>query len=103
MFKNVRLILIFEVVLIINSAHGDNVISTNKIDQNKTKIEREDNETILGKLGISYENQKIIIDLNKSRHFFSQMTKTIEIKAKKLKNEIEKTDIFMDINKSISQ
>jgi hypothetical protein len=102
LFKNAKLIVLFEIILIIGFAHGDSAISKNKSEHNKTKITKENNETILGKMGISYENQKIIIDLNKSTHFFLDIGKALEVKAKNFSEEIKKSDIFMDINKSIN-
>jgi hypothetical protein len=102
MFKNTKLIMLFEFILIISFIHGDSNISINKLNQNKARLKNENNETILGKMGISYENKKIIIDLNKSSHFFLEIKKTLVGKAKKIGDEIKKSDIFMDINKSIN-
>jgi hypothetical protein len=104
--------LIFKLLFIVGCADNSNCDnnSTTEITKKESieKVKKNENETknepFLNKMGIEIENKKIIIDLNKSGHFFSEMGKKVKSKAEELKKEIETetSSILADINKSIN-
>ncbi|NOZ90240.1 MAG: hypothetical protein GXO60_03020 [Epsilonproteobacteria bacterium] len=72
-------------------------LKNKSIEQNITK-----KESILNKMGLEFEDKKIIIDLNKSGHFFSNIEKKLNEKAKEIENEIKSSDILAEINSTIN-
>ncbi len=72
-------------------------IKIKNLEKNSTK-----KETLLNKMGLEFKDKKIIIDLNKSGHFFSNLEKKIDKKAKEIKNEIKTSDILAEINSTIN-
>ncbi len=55
-----------------------------KIDKNSTKETIE--ETFLNEMGFNFKNEKIIIDLNKTKSFFSKITNKMEEKVKEIED-----------------
>jgi len=55
------------------------------------------NSDILSLLGIKIENQKIDIDLNKTKNFFENLTKTVDNFSKELDSSIG--NLFKDAHK----
>jgi len=86
MFKKIGLIIVFG--LLFNMGCSDSSNKTKEI--NRTVVEKNisKEETILNEMGFDFEDNKIIIDLNKSTNFFSQMEKKINEKSKEIENKI---------------
>jgi hypothetical protein len=64
------------------------------IEKNKSnEINRTIEETFLNEMGFDFKNQKIIIDLNKTKNFFSKMENKMEEKVKEVENKIKNSDI----------
>ncbi len=55
-----------------------------KIDKNSTKETIE--ETFLNEMGFNFKNEKIIIDLNKTKSLFSKITNKMEEKVKEIED-----------------
>jgi hypothetical protein len=95
MMKKSSILPIFGAFLIFLGCSNSNKNSLN--ENNKTKLiktdtikaKKEQNSTIeesfLNEMGFNFKNQKIIIDLNKTKSFFSKIRNNIEKKV----NEIE--------------
>jgi hypothetical protein len=92
---------------------SDNNHSYHKKDKNITKSVQRNEEHFLETLGVSYKQDKIIIDLNKTNHFFVALEKRADEKAKVLEkklNEInmskeagilvDQTSLSVDLNKT---
>jgi len=96
MFKKIGLLIVFG--LLFNMGCSDSSNNTKEI--NRTVIEKNisKEETILNEMGFNFEDNKIIIDLNKSTNFFSQMEKKINEKSKEIENKVN-----IDLNKTKSK
>jgi hypothetical protein len=66
-----------------NLSKADNM--GKKTDKNSTKMQKNDN--FLNKVGFEFKNEKIILDLNKTKNFISDVTDGIE-------------NVILDINKT---
>jgi len=86
MFKKNGLIIVFG--LLFNMGCFD---SNNTKEINSTVVEKNisKEETILNEMGFDFEDNKIIIDLNKSTNFFSNMEKKINEKSREIENKIK--------------
>ena len=56
-----------------------------------TSIKKE--EDILNQFGFEFKDQKIIIDTNKTTHFFKKLEEKMERKAREIEKRIENSDI----------
>jgi len=86
MFKKIGLIIVFG--LLFNMGCSDSSNNTKEINQTVVEKNISKEETILNEMGFDFEDNKIIIDLNKSTNFFSQMEKKINEKSKEIENKI---------------
>jgi len=86
MFKKVGLIIVFG--LLFNMGCSDSSNKTKEINSTVVEKNISKEETILNEMGFDFEDNKIIIDLNKSTNFFSQMEKKINEKSKEIENKI---------------
>ena len=86
MFKKVGLIIVFG--LLFNMGCSDSSNKTKEINPTVVEKNISKEETILNEMGFDFEDNKIIIDLNKSTNFFSQMEKKINEKSKEIENKI---------------
>jgi len=59
----------------------------------EAKREAERNATKLEKIGIAVEGSKIIIDTNKTKTFFKQMTERLQKKMQKIQEELQRGTI----------
>jgi len=55
----------------------------------------------LNEMGFNFEDNKIIIDLNKSTNFFSKMQKKIKEKSKEIENKIKGVESNITKNSAI--
>ena len=87
MFKKVILVIVFGLLSIIGCSNNN---SNNTKEINRTVVDKNSTyeETILNEMGFDFKNDKIIIDLNKSRNFFSKIEKKINEKSKEIENKI---------------
>jgi len=82
-----------------NKIDTENVTKSNEIENNVNKVSSDDK--ILSKIGISTQNDKIIIEPKKTKEFFNNLAKTMEKEAKKLKDKtknINENDIGIHTN-----
>jgi len=86
MFKKIGLIIVFG--LLFNMGCSDSSNKTKEINPTVVEKNISKEETILNEMGFDFEDNKIIIDLNKSANFFSQMEKKINEKSKEIENKI---------------
>jgi len=86
MFKKIGLIIVFG--LLFNMGCSDSSNKTKEINPTVVEKNISKEETILNEMGFDFEDNKIIIDLNKSTNFFSQMEKKINEKSKEIENKI---------------
>jgi len=86
MFKKVGLIIVFG--LLFNMGCSDSSNKTKEINSTVVEKNISKEETILNEMGFDFEDNKIIIDLNKSTNFFSQMEKKINEKSQEIENKI---------------
>ena len=78
---------------------------SNKISHNKSTLSIDHNSSKLEELGIKVEGSKVIIDTNKTKQFFKQVTKQLQSKVVKIEKELQKgvveeKDMGIEINKS---
>jgi len=96
MLRKTKLLPIFGLLLIFLGCSNSNNSSTD--DNNKTKLiktyiikknmdkNRTIEETFLNEMGFNFKNQKIIIDLNKTKNFFSKMRNKMKEKVKQIED-----------------
>jgi len=96
MIKKSSILPIFGAFLIFLGCSNSNENSLN--ENNKTKLiktdtikaKKEQNSTLeesfLNEMGFNFKNQKIIIDLNKTKSFFSKIRNNIEKKVKEIED-----------------
>jgi len=99
-----RLIIVFGLLFNIGCFSSNTKKFTNNTKEiNKTIIEKNSTheETILNKMGFDLQNDKIIIDLNKSTEFFSKMEKKINKKSKEIENKIRGIEGNLTKNSSV--
>jgi len=91
MINKKGLIVVFILLFNIGCFSNNKEFSNNTKEINKTIVEKNSTheETILNEMGFDLENDKIIIDLNKSTEFFSKMEKKIKEKSKEIENKIK--------------
>ncbi len=105
--------LFFVLIIFIGCGNEDEI---RIMDRNQTKVvpevsekvvSQKAEETLLNEMGFQIINDKIIIDMNKSSHFFSNIEKKIETQAKEIQNEISNfemniTDdyVYIDLNQT---
>jgi len=87
MFKKIGLIIVFG--LLFNMGCSDSSNKTKEINPTVVEKNISKEETILNEMGFDFEDNKIIIDLNKSTNFFSKMEKKIDEKSKEIENKIK--------------
>ena len=117
MFKKMNISLILVILVSLNgcdqSTQDKNNKSITKSNDKSLKIDKENKkDKILQKIGISTENDKIIIEPKKTKAFFDKLTKILEKKAKKFESKVDQIDekdigitankdkITIDINKT---
>ena len=117
MLKKVNISLILLLLISLNGCkentqneNNKTPIKNNTITQNKNQ--KNDDDKILQKIGISTENDKIIIEPKKTKAFFDKLGKTLEHTAKRMKSKVDKIDekdigitankdkITIDVNKT---
>ncbi len=99
MLKKVMLLAFFGLLLVfLGCANGNNnhIEENNKTKSKKTNIinknidKNSSNETIeetfLNEMGFNFKGEKIILDLNKTKNFFSRIRKKMENKVKEIKD-----------------
>jgi len=99
MFKKIDLIIVFG--LLFNIGCSDSSNNTKEINPTVVEKNISKEETILNEMGFDFEDNKIIIDLNKSTNFFSQMEKKINEKSKEIENKIRGIESNMTKNSGI--
>ena len=92
MFKIVNLLSIL--IIIIGCGNEDEIRIMEKNEtkvipkvSKKVAVEKAE-ETLLNQMGLEFSNDKIIIDINKSSHFFLGIEKKIETQTKEITEEI---------------
>ena len=117
MLKKVKISLILLLLISLNGCkensqneNNKTLIKNNTVKQNINQ--KNDDAKILQKIGISTENDKIIIEPKKTKAFFEKLGKTFEHTAKRIKSKVDKIDekdigitankdkITIDINKT---
>jgi len=61
----------------------------------KKPVETKQEVDLLNRLGFEFKEEKIIIDINKTSHFFEMLETQMETKVKKIEDKIVKADINM--------
>jgi hypothetical protein len=71
-------------------------------EQKSNKIIKGEDEKFLNRLGLSYQEDKIIIDFNKTDHFFKELEKSLEdINVSRDAGVlIDETSLSIDLNKT---
>ena len=102
MFKKIGLIIVFGLFFNIGCYDSSNNSNSTK-EINKTIVDKNisKEETILNEMGFNFEDNKIIIDLNKSTNFFSKMQKKIKEKSKEIENKIKGVESNITKNSAI--
>jgi len=97
------LFLILFITVFMGCSDGENKIieecniSKNLSLKNSTK---EKNETLLNEMGFDFSNQKIIIDINKSSNFFSNIEESIE---KNIERKVQEINFTNDLGVLVSE
>ena len=105
--------LLFILIIFIGCGNEDEI---RIMERNQTKVASEISEkvvsqkaeeTLLNEMGFQIINDKIIIDMNKSSHFFSNIEKKMETQAKEIQSgisnfEMNITDdyVHIDLNRT---
>ena len=105
--------LLFILIIFIGCGNEDEI---RIMERNQTKVASEISEkvvsqkaeeTLLNEMGFQIINDKIIIDMNKSSHFFSSIEKKMETQAKEIQSgisnfEMNITDdyVHIDLNRT---
>ena len=118
MEKSVKFILFIVFLLPLSGCNDSNEKTNQEKDINFTKsntLIRENGDSedkVLNKIGISTQDDKIIIEPKKTKEFFEQMAKTLEKEAKKFESKAKEinisdlgirssdTKIVIDVNKT---
>ena len=95
--KKINLIIILLMPLIVSCSHSDDQVKEvdikKTVEEKKPEIKKE--EDMLNRLGFEFKDEKIIIDINKTSHFFEMLETQMENKAKEIEQKIIKADINM--------
>jgi len=59
------------------------------------KPEKKQEADMLNRLGFEFKDEKIVLDINKTSHFFEMLEVEMENKAKEIEDKIMKADINM--------
>ena len=68
-------------------------VTSMKQKEDVTKTVKTEEKTVFQEMGLDFENDKIIIDINKTTNFFMGLENKIDSKAKEIEEKIEKADI----------
>ena len=93
-----NLILLFLIPLVVACNNGENQIDEIEIKkpiEPKSQPEEQQEADLLNRLGFDFKDEKIIIDINKTSHFFEMLETQMENKAKEIENKIINADINM--------
>ena len=117
MFQHKKILLLGLILVALNGCKNDNMenkeknITNSNIKRIEVKNQKEEPK-ILNKIGIQADKDKIIIDTNKTKKFFEDLSKSLKKEAKKLKESTkeftqkdlgikkEKEKIVIDLNKT---
>jgi len=95
MFKYIKVYTatVFLFILFGCSNSDKSTINRANSEKNLTKNNQTIEETLFQEMGFNFKEEKIIIDLNKTNNFFSNMEKKFDEKAKEIESKIENADI----------
>jgi len=106
MFKKVNISLIILLILLSgceSNSQSENNKTLIKSNTSQHKVDKKNpDDKILQKIGISTEDDKIIIEPKKTKAFFDKLTKTLEKEAKKFESKVDKIDekdIGIEVNR----
>ncbi|NEW60624.1 hypothetical protein GSY74_04950 [Sulfurovum sp. bin170] len=95
MFKYIKIYLSVIFLFMVLSCSNSDETTTKEVITEKISIEKNQTieETVLQEMGFNFENEKIIIDFNKTNNFFLNMEKKLDEKAKEIEKKIQSADI----------
>jgi len=95
--KKRSLIIIFLLPFIVACVNSEEQVETVKIEKpvEAKPIEKKPEADMLNRLGFEFKDEKIILDINKTSHFFEMLEIQMENKAKEIEDKIMKADINM--------
>jgi len=114
--KKINIFLLISILIALNGCENNEKRQNDTFETKNEKIVPKSNkdDKVLSKIGISTENDKIIIEPKKTKAFFDKLAKTLEKNAKKLEKKTETIDendigiraskdkITIDLNKTKS-
>lgn len=71
-------------------AQGKTVESKILLQEKETETKPEDNKTKLDQMGVTMDDGTIIIDTNKTKDFFNELSKKMDVQMKKIGHDLEK-------------
>ena len=95
--KKTSLIIAFLIPFFISCTDIEEKVDTVKIEKpiDIKNPEQKQEADMLNRLGFDFKDEKIILDINKTSHFFEMLEMQMENKAKEIENKIINADINM--------
>jgi len=102
--KKINFLIALTVLVSYNGCKNDNKVKNDTLKtKNETTVTKSSkDDKVLNKIGISTENDKIIIEPKKTKAFFDKLAKTLEKNAKNLEQKtktIDENDIGISASK----
>ena len=70
-------------------------VETKKIERIEANISKEEKGDLLHQLGFDFKDEKIVIDINKTSHFFEQLEVQMQDTAKEIETKIANSELNM--------